>query len=393
MSRRTDSTLRPTALRNTRPLAPPKSRRVAIFGQSLISDWNHGNAHFLRGLVRALQGLGHRVTFYEEEGNWSLANLRATQGEAAVAEFAHAFPTLRTTMYRNGTPARLRAWLEGVLGEADVVLVHEWNEPDLIRLVGQLGRQRRDLVTLFHDTHYRAYSEPETMRALELENYDAVLAFGPEIARIYREEFGHPHVYTFHEAADAEHFRPLDRPITQDVVFIGNWGDRDRNEQIEQYLFTPARRLPERRFALYGVRYDEAVQATIRAAGIDYRGWVANHRTPEVYAASRMSLHIPRQQYVRALHGTPTIRVFEVLSCGLPLVSLPWEDSDHLFTAGEDYLVARDQQEMIDTIELLCRDEALRQRLGAQARATILARHTCLHRTRQLLQIVDEARG
>lgn len=393
MSRRSQASLQPTSRHPSPPVAPARSLRVAIFGQSLISDWNHGNAHFLRGLVRSLQRLGHRVTFYEEEGNWSLANLRATQGEAAVAEFARVFPTMRTTMYRNGSPAALQPWLERVLDEADVALVHEWNEPDLIRLVGRLGRERRDLVTLFHDTHYRVYSEPETMRALELENYDALLAFGPEIARIYREDFGHPHVYTFHEAADAVHFRPLDRPRAQDVVFIGNWGDRDRNEQIEQYLFTPARRLPHRRFALYGVRYDDAVLHTVRAAGIDYRGWVANHHTPEVYAASRMSLHIPRQQYVRALHGTPTIRVFEVLSCGLPLVSLPWEDSDGLFTAGEDYLVVRDQQEMIDTIELLCHDAALRERIGAHGRATILARHTCMHRTQQLLGIVDEVRG
>jgi spore maturation protein CgeB len=393
MSRPTHPSLQPTARHRTLPLPSTKALRVAIFGQSLISDWNHGNAHFLRGLVRSLQTLGHQVTFSEDAENWSLANLRATQGEAAVAEFAHAFPMMQPIMYQNGDATTLRPWLEGVLDEADVALVHEWNTPDLIRLVGQLGRQRHDLVTLFHDTHYRVYSEPETMRALELENYRAILAFGPEIARIYREDFGHPHVYTFHEAADADLFCPRANPRTQDVVFIGNWGDRDRNEQIEQYLFTPARRLPERRFVLYGVRYDDDVQATIREAGIEYRGWMPNHRTPEVYAASRMSLHIPRQQYVRALHGTPTIRMFEVLSCGLPLVSLPWEDSDHLFTAGEDYLVVRDQQEMIDTIELLCRDEALRQRLGAQARATILARHTCLHRTRQLLQIVDEVRG
>jgi spore maturation protein CgeB len=28
--------------------------RVVIFCHSLVSDWNHGNAHFLRGVAREL---------------------------------------------------------------------------------------------------------------------------------------------------------------------------------------------------------------------------------------------------------------------------------------------------------------------------------------------------
>jgi spore maturation protein CgeB len=40
------------------------------------------------------------------------------------------------------------------------------------------------------------------------------------------------------------------------------------------------------------------------------------------------------------LPGIPTIRVFEALACGIPLVSAPWDDSEHLFRPGEDFLVA-----------------------------------------------------
>ena len=49
--------------------------RFALFYQSLVSDWNHGNAHFLRGLMRALQARGHTATCYEQSDNWSLTNL------------------------------------------------------------------------------------------------------------------------------------------------------------------------------------------------------------------------------------------------------------------------------------------------------------------------------
>ncbi len=373
------------------PYAP---QRVVIFGQSLISDWNHGNAHFLRGLIRALGQLGHAVTFYEQMGNWSLTQLIAEQGPGAPAAFEAAFPDMRPVLYPPRSGAALDEWLRGILATSDVVLVHEWNEPELIRAVGRLGSDYPQVITLFHDTHYRAYSEPAMMRALDLERYDAVLAFSPSITEIYRRDFDLPHVYTVHEAADPDLFRPLDRPKQQDVVFVGNWGDQDRNEAMREYVFEPSAALPDLRFALYGVRYDAATQQAMRDYyRIDYRGWAANYTAPEIYAASKMSLHIPRGQYTTALYGTPTIRVFEVLACGLPLISLPWADTDGLFTAGQDYLVVADQAAMIAAICRLAADSTERAQLGAQARATILARHTCRHRTEQILSIVATLRG
>ena len=55
--------------------------------------------------------------------------------------------------------------------------------------------------------------------------------------------------------------------------------------------------------------------------------WMRPQRTlrPE------LTVHIPRQQYTRAMTGIPTIRVFEALACGIPLISAPWSDTEHLF--------------------------------------------------------------
>ena len=39
--------------------------RIVLFCHSLISDWNHGNAHFLRGIASELQACGHHVAAYE----------------------------------------------------------------------------------------------------------------------------------------------------------------------------------------------------------------------------------------------------------------------------------------------------------------------------------------
>lgn len=367
----------------------------AIFGHSIRSDWNNGNAHFLRGLMRALGELGHQATFYEAVHNWSVDNLRLEHGEAALLDFAAHFPNLHYNLYNSALmsdPQRLRSWLRKTLQRTDVAIVHEWNDPALVLAIGRMRRAGEfgpRLRILFHDTHYRAYSEPEKMRALQLENYDAVLPFSPAITEIYKRDFGLHRVYTVHEAADPDLFRPINLPKEQDVVFIGNWGDNDRNETLETYLLQPSNLLPDLRFSLYGVRYSaELLERFAREYHVRYRGWVANYRAPLVYAASKMSLHLPRQQYTSAVYGTPTIRVFEALACGLPLISLPWPDTDEMFCAGEDYLVVKDQVEMVEAIRSLAADPATRKKLGDSGRARILAHHTVRHRARQIIEIV-----
>ncbi len=49
--------------------------RVVMFYHSLASDWNHGNAHFLRGVARELGRRGHDVRVYEPLDGWSATNL------------------------------------------------------------------------------------------------------------------------------------------------------------------------------------------------------------------------------------------------------------------------------------------------------------------------------
>lgn len=359
--------------------------RFAFFYQSVISDWNHGNAHFLRGLMRALQARGHAAVCYEQADNWSLSNLLREAPEA-VECFEARFPDLRYERYALGPG--LEDWLRERLELTDVAIVHEWNEPDVVALLGRLCRER-GVRSLFHDTHYRVVLEAAYRAQLGLEWYDGIVAYSPSVAERYR-ALGFHNVEVVHEAADVTVFRPLAVPKQHDVVFIGNYGDGDRNAELERFVFGPRRRLRHLRFAMYGVRYPAEVLERMRnGLEVDYRGWVANVEVPRIYSASNVVLHLPRRQYVSLLPGTPTIRVFEALASGACLVSLPWPDTDCLFTAGRDYLVAHSPDEMHDLLARLCEDAELRERIGRQGRATILARHTCDHRAAQLLESLE----
>ncbi len=58
--------------------------KIVLFVHSLRSDWNHGNAHFLRGVASELVHRGHELVAYEAEGAWSAANLVRDHGAAAL---------------------------------------------------------------------------------------------------------------------------------------------------------------------------------------------------------------------------------------------------------------------------------------------------------------------
>ena len=104
----------------------------------------------------------------------------------------------------------------------------------------------------------------------------------------------------------------------------------------------------------------------------------------------RVTVHVPRRPYVEALPGIPTIRVFEALACGIPLICAPWSDAEGLFTPGEDFLVARDGEAMRRHLRELLADADRAAALAERGRRTILARHTCAHRVDELMAIAGE---
>jgi spore maturation protein CgeB len=140
---------------------------------------------------------------------------------------------------------------------------------------------------------------------------------------------------------------------------------------------------------MYGVRYPAAARERLARAGITYAGWLPNYDAPEVFARYKMTVHIPRRPYLDALAGVPTIRPFEALACGIPLISARWDRAGGLFTPGADFLVARDGREMASHMDRLASDPALRASLAARGLSTIRARHTCAHRVDELLALYE----
>jgi spore maturation protein CgeB len=358
--------------------------RFLFYTHSLVSDWNHGNAHFLRGVMRDLVARGHEAFALEPQDGWSRQNLLADRGPEGVARFSRDFPGLSSRTYGPDFDH------EAALDAADVVVVHEWTDPALVARIGRARREGGRFTLLFHDTHHRAVSAAGDIEDLDLAGYDAVLAFGEALRERYLAAGRGHSVFTWHEAADDRLFHPLAGVApTRDLVWVGNWGDEERSAEIEEFLVGPAEALGLSA-DIYGVRYPESALERLRRGGIRYHGSIANADVPAAFADHRVTVHVPRRPYVEQLPGIPTIRVFEALACGIPLISAPWSDAEGLFRAGQDFLFARTGAEMRRLLRAVLDDRDLAASLAASGLETIRARHTCRHRVDELFAVLRE---
>jgi len=358
--------------------------KFVFYTHSLVSDWNHGNAHFLRGVMRDLVRRGHEAIALEPDGAWSRENLMKDQGPRPLAAFVRTFPTLVARVYGEDFDH------EAALADADVVVVHEWTDPALVARIGKARRNGGRFTLIFHDTHHRAVSAQGDIAGLDLTGYDLVLAFGETLRQRYLKAGWGRNVFTWHEAADDALFHPMPEvEKTGDLIWIGNWGDDERSAEIMHFLVKPVRELGLKA-VVRGVRYPAQALDALKRAGISYGGWIANACAPQAFAQHNVTVHIPRRPYIQALPGIPTIRVFEALACGIPLISAPWDDVEGLFRRGQDFLFARDGAAMTRLLrEVLC-DDALAASLARSGLETIRARHTCRHRVDELLGILSE---
>ena len=177
--------------------------KFVLFYHSLISDWNHGNAHFLRGVVAELLARSHGALVFEPRDAWSVGNLVAERGAEALDDYRAVYSDLRSTRY-DADDLDLDAALDG----ADVVLVHEWNGHDLVARIGAHRAAGGDYKLLFHDTHHRAVTERAEMELYDLRNYDGVLAFGEVIRELYQREGWTKRAWTWHEGRRHSRFSP-----------------------------------------------------------------------------------------------------------------------------------------------------------------------------------------
>lgn len=350
--------------------------RIVILGLSITSSWGNGHATTFRGLVRELDALGHDVLFLERDVPWYAENRDLPRP-----------PYGRTCLY--GALDELKSRHAADIREADFVMVGSY-VPDGVD-VGRWVTETARGVTGFYDI-----DTPVTLAKIErgdaeyisrdlIPRYDLYLSFtgGPTLDRL-EGEFDSPRALPLYCSFDPDIYYPEPQPIQWDLGYMGTYSD-DRQPTLEKLLMTPASHRPDLRFAVAGPQYPDSIRWPENVERIAHLP-PSEHRA--FYNAQRFTLNVTRADMIAAGYS-PSVRLFEAAACGIPIVSDWWDGLDTFFRPGEEILIGRSAEDVTGYLTTLGDED--RNRIGARARARVLAEHTAAHRAATLEGYVRDA--
>jgi len=215
--------------------------------------------------------------------------------------------------------------------------------------------------------------------------YDLYLSFtgGPTLDRL-EGEFDSPRALPLYCSFDPDIYYPEPQPIQWDLGYMGTYSD-DRQPTLEKLLITPASHRPDLRFAVAGPQYPDSIRWPENVERIAHLP-PSEHRA--FYNAQRFTLNVTRADMIAAGYS-PSVRLFEAAACGIPIVSDWWDGLDTFFRPGEEILIGRSAEDVTGYLTTLSDEE--RVRIGARARARVLAEHTAAHRAATLEGYVRDA--
>lgn len=351
---------------------------VVILGLSITSSWGNGHATTYRALVKALDQRGHNVLFLERDVPWY-----AAQRDMPEPPFGS------TRLY--SSVEELKDRFAEAVRDADLVMVGSY-VPDGVTVGGWAITEARG-VTSFYDIDTPvtlaklAQDDHEYLSPVLIPRYDVYLSFtgGPLLYRLQR-EYHARRARPLYCSVDPELYFLEDTANEYDLGYLGTYS-ADRQPPLERLLVEPARRSPRQRFAVAGPQYPASVEWPPNVRRIEHLPPDEHRR---FYNSQRFTLNVTRAAMVSAGYS-PSVRLFEAAACGVPVISDFWPGLDEFFTPNEEILVCRSTDEA-----LLCLtdiSETARVKIGARARARVLANHTAAHRAASLEKYVDEARS
>ncbi len=351
---------------------------IAFFGSSLVSAYWNGAATYYRGILRALDALGHRTTFYEPDAYDRQAHRDIPDP-----------PWAKVVVYGAEGTAGVEAALDAAR-EADLVVKASGIgvfDALLERAVLDLKSPRRRVV--FWDVDAPATiarvraAKDDPFRAL-VPRYDLVLTYGggPPVVRAYR-ELGARACVPIYNALDPDTHYPVDHEprYRGELGFLGNRLP-DREARVEEFFLGVAACLPEAEFVLGGSGWDERpMPPNVRRLGHVY---TAEHNA--FNASVGAVLNITRES-MAANGWSPPTRVFEAAGAGACLVTDAWEGIEDFLEPGREVLVAASGEEVAD--HLMRVGARARRAIGEAGRRRVLAEHTYAHRAAQLEEVLD----
>ena len=351
---------------------------IAFYGSSLLSSYWNGAATYYRGLLGAMAGLGHRITFFEpdafdrqshrdiEPPDWARVvvwpatedGLRAVTREAAQAD---------VVMKASGVGVFDDALLDGVLEHARPGATRCFVDVDAPATLAAMA------------------AAPGHPTRAALSRLDLVVTYGggPPVVAAYT-ALGAVRCVPVYNALDPQTHHPVppEPRLACDLALLANRLP-DREARIGTFFLQPAAALPERRFLLGGNGWEpHGVPANVRLLG---HVPTADHNALNCSALA--VLNVARDS-MAAVGFSPATRVFEAAGAGACLITDAWEGIEQFLQPDTEILVARDGVDVAAHLRALTPARA--RDIGMRARERILAFHTYDRRAVQLDALLAE---
>lgn len=349
--------------------------RIVIFGLAVSSSWGNGHAALWRGLIRALHGMGHHVTFFERDVPYY-----------AEHRDLSAFPGGELVLYPEWNDAQARRSIEA----ADVAMVTSYC-PDALAatelvLESKVLRCFYDLDTPVTLARLDAGERVDYIGPHGLRGFDCVLSYtGGRALDLLKTRLGAARVVPIYGSVDPEMYRP-GTPAPQyeaALSYLGTYAE-DRQPALERLFVQPARLRPASRFVIGGALYPKHFPWTDNIHFVRHLP-PAEHMS--FYASSRITLNVTRTA-MAAMGWCPSGRLFEAAACGVPILSDVWDGLDAFFEPGQDILVARSTGDVMAALDL---PWDARRDVARRARARVLDEHTAGHRARQMIAAFESS--
>jgi spore maturation protein CgeB len=355
--------------------------KIAFFGSSILSAYWNGAATYYRGIVRALHGMGHSITFYEPDAYDRQAHLDL-EPPAWV----------KVVVYANDRSAALQQ-VESAANSDWVIKASGVGVFDSLLESAVLEMRRPSQIVSFWDvdapaTLDRVQNLPDEPFGRLIPKFDMVLTYGggQPVVDAYK-RCGARGCYPIYNGFDPETHHPVksDQAFTADLSFLANRLP-DREARSDEFFFKPAAALLNKRFLLAGNGWGDKAKST----NVNYLGHLYCSAHNLFNCSSLAVLNVNRDSMAR--YGfSPATRVFEAAGAGACLISDSWDGIEEFFEPGKEILLANNGDEVVEILRSLTPSNACS--IGNAAFRRSMRDHTYSQRAKTLQFILESTFG
>lgn len=220
-----------------------------------------------------------------------------------------------------------------------------------------------------------------------LERADHVLTASPFMVDRYRTINAAGAVTLIYPSVDTDTFRPREtpRPAGKPVIgWTGTFSSRPYLDLLAPVFQELARRLDYKLIVIGNFAYD------LPGVDLEVLTW---SREEEVAQMQRLDIGVyplPDDDWVLGKAG---LKVIQYMAFGLPSVSSNIGTATRQVTDGVDGFLVNSEAQWLEVLERLCRDQALRARIGETARHEAVAHYSRRATSGQYLAVLNAAAG